>query len=121
MAKRHRHILALLANLLSGSGHRVITAADGQEALKYLESVKVDLLITDVMMPRMNGYQLIHAITAERQDIPTPKIIILTSRSEPADIKRGLSVGADIYIPKPFDLTEMSAQVNELLDSIKKE
>lgn len=119
VAEDDPNILALLASFLGGLGHHVVTAQDGQEALDLLGSVKVDLLITDVMMPRMNGYQLVHAVTTERHDIATPKIIILTSRSEPADIKRGLTVGADVYIPKPFDIQEMANQVAELLSSKK--
>jgi DNA-binding response OmpR family regulator len=104
---------------LSGRGYTVSTAVDGREALALVEQVKPDLLITDVMMPNMNGYQLVHALTAERHDIPTPRIIILTSRTDTADVQRGLTVGADMYIPKPFDITEVAARVDELLSEAK--
>lgn len=114
IAEDDPNILNLLYVFLSRRGYTVFTAVDGQEALKLTEEVKPDLLITDVMMPRLNGYQLVHTL-AERHDIPTPRIIILTSRTDSADIRRGLKVGADMYIPKPFDMSDVAARVEELL------
>jgi DNA-binding response OmpR family regulator len=119
IAEDDPNILNLLYVFLSGRGYTVSTAVDGREALALVEQVKPDLLITDVMMPNMNGYQLVHALTAERHDIPTPRIIILTSRTDTADVQRGLTVGADMYIPKPFDITEVAARVDELLSEAK--
>jgi DNA-binding response OmpR family regulator len=71
------------------------------------------------MMPHMNGYQLVHSL-AQRHDIPTPRIIILTSRTDPSDVQRGLNVGADMYIPKPFDINEVAARVAELLEDTQR-
>lgn len=109
------NISNLLFISLSGRGYDLYTASDGQEALERMGELKPDLLITDVMMPRMNGYQLVHTLTQERYDIPTPKIIILTSRTDEEDVKKGLKVGADMYIPKPFDVQEIPQRVKELL------
>ncbi|MBI4395946.1 MAG: response regulator, partial [Elusimicrobia bacterium] len=109
------NIRNLLAVLLTGRGHNVHAAGDGREALGLVEKIKPSLLITDVMMPHMNGYQLVHTITSERYDLPTPKIIILTSRTDSADVARGLKVGADMYIPKPFDIMDVADRVQELL------
>ncbi len=119
IAEDDPNISGLLEVFLSGRGYSVKVAADGEEALRLTAEVKPDLLITDVMMPRMNGYQLVHALTAERYDIPTPKIIILTSRNDPTDVNRGLTVGADMYIPKPFDMLDVAARVEELLSAKK--
>lgn len=117
IAEDDPHILQLLEHVLSVEGHQVTTAKDGEEGLETVKRLKPDLLITDVMMPRRNGYQLVHAILNETQDLPTPKIIILTSRTDPADVKRGLTVGADVYIAKPFDIQEVTGHVRELLAS----
>lgn len=121
IAEDDPNILNLLYVFLSGRGYTVSTAVDGREALKLAAEVKPDLLITDVMMPHMNGYQLVHTLTTERHDIPTPRIIILTSRTDTSDVQRGLNVGADMYIPKPFDITEVAARVDELLRESKKD
>lgn len=115
IAEDDPNILNLLYVFLSARGYNVFTAVDGQEALNLMKDVKPDLLITDVMMPRLNGYQLVHTLATERYDIPTPKIIILTSRTDSTDIQRGLNVGADVYIPKPFDMAEVAVRVDELL------
>lgn len=109
------NILNLLHIFLSGKGYDVTSVKDGQEALDALARVQPALLITDVMMPRLNGYQLVNAVVNERQDIPMPKVIMLTSRTDPSDVKRGLIVGADRYITKPFDLQDVAKNVQELL------
>ena len=120
IAEDDPNILNLLHVFLTGRGYTVHKAVDGREALDRMPEVKPDLLITDVMMPRLNGYQLVHTLTTERYDIPTPRIIILTSRTDPSDIQRGLNVGADMYISKPFDMTEMATHVEELLKKAPK-
>ncbi len=110
------HILELLRHVLAGQGYEVAIAKDGEEGLAEVLRVHPDLLITDVVMPRKNGYQLVHALLNDYHDLPTPKIIILTSRNDPAGIKTGLTVGADVYIGKPFDIQEVVSHVAELLD-----
>jgi DNA-binding response OmpR family regulator len=93
----------------------VALARDGQEALEMAAQVKPDLLIADVMMPRMNGFKLVNTLTSERHDIPMPKVIMLTSLADQENVQRGMSVGADVYIPKPFNLEDVAARVKELL------
>ena len=115
IAEDDPNILNLLHVFLSGRGYNVFTAVNGREALDLLKEVQPELLITDVMMPEMNGYQLVHNLTVERYDIATPKIIMLTSRTDPTDIQRGLNVGVDMYITKPFDVSEVADRVAELL------
>jgi DNA-binding response OmpR family regulator len=119
IAEDDPNILNLLNVFLSGQGYQVTAATDGQDALEKIPGLRPDLLITDVMMPRMNGYQLVHTISSDRYDIPTPKIIILTSRTDPADVQRGLNVGADMYIAKPFDINDVAARVGELLKDLR--
>ena len=109
------NILGLLSVFLSGLGYEVSLARDGQEALEMAAQVKPDLLIADVMMPRMNGFKLVNTLTSERHDIPMPKVIMLTSLADQENVQRGMSVGADVYIPKPFNLEDVAARVKELL------
>jgi DNA-binding response OmpR family regulator len=112
-------ILSLLQVFLSSRGYQIATATNGREALDRIRDVRPDVLITDVMMPEMNGYQLVHQLSTEVYDIPTPKIIILTSRTDSSDVQRGINVGADMYITKPFDMNDLASRVEELLSEGK--
>lgn len=104
----------LLHVFLSGCGYKVAMASNGREALELMQVDPPDILITDVMMPEMNGYQLVQYLSTD-YEFPLPKIIILTSRTDPADVQKGLGVGADMFITKPFDMNELADQVAELL------
>jgi DNA-binding response OmpR family regulator len=104
-----------LHKFLSREGYEVTCAQDGQEALEALPQIHPEVLVTDVMMPHLNGYQLVNAVMNERGDIPVPKIIILTSRIHQADAKRSLALGADAYIPKPFHMRELLQVMQDLL------
>lgn len=115
IAEDDPNILGLLSVFLSGLGYEVTLARDGQEALEMTTRLKPDLLIVDVMMPRMNGFKLVNTLTTERHDVPLPKIIMLTSLADQENVQRGMSVGADVYIPKPFNLEDVAARVKELL------
>ena len=115
IAEDDPNILGLLSVFLCGLGYEVALARDGQEALEMAAQVKPDLLIADVMMPRMNGFKLVNTLTSERHDIPMPKVIMLTSLADQENVQRGMSVGADVYIPKPFNLEDVAARVKELL------
>lgn len=115
IAEDDANILGLLSVFLSGLGYEVSLARDGQEALDMAGQVKPDLLIADIMMPRMNGFKLVNTLAMDRHDIPMPKVIMLTSLADQENINRGLSVGADVYIPKPFNLEDVAARIKELL------
>ena len=101
-----------LRALLESRGFAVETAYDGETGAKYAELGIYDLLIMDVMMPGLNGYELARRVRAGR--CPTP-ILMLTAKSEVTDRIKGLDSGADYYLTKPFDTRELLACVNALL------
>ena len=108
-------IVDLIRMSLNLANFDVLTASNGSEALKVLESTKPDLVLLDVMMPQMTGFEVCERIRA----LPSLKnlpVIILTAKGQKEDAEKGLSVGADDYIIKPFDPTELAEQVRSMLD-----
>lgn len=106
-----RDIVSAIEIYLSQEGHHVLKAYDGEEALRVLREVPVDLLVIDVMMPKLDG---IRATLRIREENPLP-IIILSAKSEDADKILGLNVGADDYVTKPFNPLELVARVRSQL------
>jgi DNA-binding response OmpR family regulator len=102
----------LLADLLGVKGYRVCTAANGEEALAQVAKEKPDLVLLDVMMPTRSGWDVCRELRRRGVDVP---IIMLTARGEEADRVRGLELGADDYIAKPFALRELLARVRAVL------
>ncbi len=105
-----RYLRLLEANLLT-EGYQVQTASDGQIALESFAAAPTDLILLDVMMPNMDGFTVCQRI---RQFSNVP-IIILTAKGEEQDRVRGLDVGADDYLVKPFSITELLARVRAVL------
>lgn len=106
-----RDIVEAIDIYLTQEGHHVLKAFDGQEAMDILRNQPVDLLVIDVMMPRLDG---IRATLKIREENPLP-IIILSAKSEDADKILGLNVGADDYVTKPFNPLELVARVKSQL------
>ena len=104
-------ILELLKLYLEASEFLVSVAYDGVEALNILKNEKIDLLIADIMMPRMNGYELIKSVRVN-SNIP---IIIISAKNMDSDKILGLDIGADAYVTKPFNPLEVVAYVKALL------
>ncbi len=98
--------------LLEERDFQVDTAYDGEDGLAYAETGVYDLIILDVMMPKLNGYQVARRLRQKRTSTP---ILMLTARSELMDRVEGLNSGADYYLTKPFDSRELLACVNALL------
>ena len=105
------HIRELVRHFLQNEGFVVHEAADGAEALAVLESVKADLVILDIMMPNMDGWQLCRQLR-ELFDIP---LLMLTAKGETAQKIKGFQLGTDDYIVKPFEPLELIARVKALL------
>ncbi len=94
-------VLVALSELLSPKGYAVSTAPGGPQALEKIEKERFDLLILDLIMPQMNGYQLCQKIRATKGYSATP-IIMLTAKSDDEDRKKGIEAGANLFLPKPI-------------------
>ena len=107
-----------LADVLTGEGYRVITAADGEEGLRRAVAEKPDLLLLDVMMPRLDGY----AVCAELRRLSNPvPILMLTAKGQIEDRITGLDCGADDYLVKPFSTEELLARMRAVLRRFRKD
>ncbi|CDG98899.1 envelope stress response regulator transcription factor CpxR [Xenorhabdus bovienii] len=105
-----RELTSLLKELLEMEGFTVVLAHDGEQALQYIDS-SIDLLLLDIMMPRKNGIETLKEL---RQDHQTP-VIMLTARGSDLDRVLGLELGADDYLPKPFNDRELVARIRAIL------
>ena len=104
-------IVELLRSYLERDGHRVLTAADGEAAIREVEAATPDLVVLDLMLPRLDGWEVSRRIRAL---MPVP-IIMLTARDREEDKIRGLELGADDYVTKPFSPREVVARVRAVL------
>jgi DNA-binding response OmpR family regulator len=104
-------IRALVGELLERAGHGVITAPDGESALKLFYSRQPDLVVLDVSMPGLDGWEVLNRIR-ELSDVP---VLMLTARAEELEKVRGLRAGADDYVTKPFGRQELLARVDATL------
>ncbi len=105
-------ILRALKDNFAAAGHRVLTARDGEKGLDAALNEGPDLIILDIMLPRANGFEICRAVRAEKLEMP---ILMLTAKSQEEDIVRGLELGADDYITKPFGMRELMARARALL------
>jgi DNA-binding response OmpR family regulator len=112
-----KELRTLLKQYLSQEGFDIDTAGDGQEALYLARQGKPDLILLDLMMPEMGGYEFMRAYSREAD---TP-IIILTAKMEENDKVLGLELGADDYITKPFSMRELTARVRAVLRRTEKQ
>ena len=108
------HINGLISKALTLTGHRCKSAYDGMEALKMLNGGGFDLVILDVMLPGLTGFELIEYV----KDIP---VIFVTAKAGLNDKLKGLSLGAEDYIVKPFEMQELLARVSVVLRRVKRE
>jgi DNA-binding response OmpR family regulator len=106
--------LGMVEKTLSQHGYQVITARDGESGLRSANQLLPQLVILDVVMPRMDGYQVCRTLRAERHTAHIP-ILILTGKSALEDIEAGFDVGASDYLPKPFFARELVARVDSLI------
>jgi DNA-binding response OmpR family regulator len=112
-----KELRVMVKTYLEEEGFRVVMAKDGQEALYVARHEKPDLILLDLMMPQMGGYDFLHA---HRREADTP-IIILTAKLEEGDKVLGLELGADDFVTKPFSMRELTARVRAVLRRVGRE
>ncbi|HUG83989.1 MAG TPA: response regulator [Euzebya sp.] len=109
------NILTSLVFLMERSGYEVQVAADGEEALAAVDSFRPDLVVLDVMLPRLSGYEVCQRLRASpaHRDL---HIVMLTAKGRDVEAAKGLEVGADAYVTKPFATRELVALVGRMLE-----
>jgi two-component system, OmpR family, response regulator MtrA len=100
----------LVAYKLAQAGHDVLSAANGQDALRLVPETKPELLLLDVMMPGFSGFDVLTRLRAEAATKTLP-IIMLTAKAQETDVERGFALGADDYVLKPFSPRELMSRV----------
>ena len=111
-------LIEMVKMRLEANGYEVITAADGQEGLEMAKSENPDLIMCDVMMPKMDGYKVCGLLKNDARYSKIP-IILFTARAQAEDTEMGKEVGADAYITKPFEPPVLLAKIDELLKKLK--
>lgn len=106
------NIVVSLEFLLGQEGYDVVVARDGKEALARAEEIRPDLVLLDIMLPGLDGFEVCRRLRARE---PAPKVILLTARGRNAERLRGLDLGADLYVTKPFSTRDLMADVRRCL------
>jgi len=114
------NIVMSLEFLMRKNGYQVGIARNGTEALAALAQTPYDLVLLDVMMPDVDGYQVCRQLR-QRPDRAATKVIFLSAKSQPADVQKGYDAGADLYIPKPFSTRQLMQKVRELLGEVNEQ
>ncbi|HMV05122.1 MAG TPA: response regulator [Accumulibacter sp.] len=114
IADDEQNIVISIEFLLRREGFEVLVASDGEEALAKVRAERPDLVLLDVMMPRMNGFDVCQALRAD-PDLGGTRILMLTAKGRDTEVSKGLGLGADGYMTKPFSTKELLAEVRKLL------
>jgi two-component system alkaline phosphatase synthesis response regulator PhoP len=115
------YIVHILEFSLTMEGYEVMTASDGEEALRVIDTERPDLVVLDIMMPRLDGYEVCRRLRQDEQFSSLP-VILLSAKGRPVDRESGLEAGADDYITKPFSPRKLVEKIRVLLEqqSLKK-
>jgi len=107
-------IQKLITQTLLREGYEVVTASDGSAGLRTVKETNPNLVVLDISMPGLDGYQVCQYLRSDPATANLP-IIMVTAMARPADQRRGFDLGADDYLPKPFALTDLITRVQSLL------
>jgi len=113
LAEDNKLLLETVARSLIREGYEILKAYDGKECLRILEEVKVDLIITDLFMPFVNGHEVISILRNEKKD--TTPILVLSAGGGEENVLKAFELGADDFMVKPFSLMELTVRVRKLL------
>ena len=108
------NIVISLEYLMKREGYTVLVARDGQEALDMIARDRPDLVLLDVMMPKKSGFEVCQAVRAS-EELQATKILMLTAKGRDTDLAKGLALGADAYMTKPFSTRDLAHKVAEML------
>lgn len=114
IADDEQNIVISLEFLLRREGFDVLVAVDGEEALSKARAERPDLVLLDVMMPKMNGFDVCQALRAD-PGLAAMRIMMLTAKGRDTEVSKGRALGADAYVTKPFSTRDLLAQVRQLL------
>jgi len=112
-----RHIVRLIQVNLERQGYNVVTAFDGKEGLEKIRSEKPNVVVLDVMMPYMDGFEVLKTIRREPETEALP-VIMLTAKAQDKDVFEGYHYGADMYLTKPFNPMELVTFVKRIVDGM---
>jgi len=113
-------LVKLVQARLQHSGYEILTAYEGAECLKLAEEEKIDLILLDILMPKMDGYETLRRIRSNPKTAKIP-VIMLTAKSQMEDVARAIGLGAQEYIVKPFDYKTMLEKIKKaIIDSSNK-
>ncbi len=110
------NIVISIEFLMKQAGYDLQVARDGQEALEYVATFEPDLILLDVMLPKINGFEVCRRVR-ENPDWQGIKIIMLTAKGREVEVAKGLALGADSYVIKPFSTKELMAEVKQILEN----
>ena len=111
-----KHILRLVQINLEKAGYEVVTGTNGREAVEKVRSEKPQLVVMDVMMPEMDGFEALKQLKSDPETADIP-VIMLTAKAQDADVFHGWQSGADLYLTKPFNPMELLTFVKRIFDS----
>ncbi len=111
-----RHIVRLVQVNLERHGYRVVTAFDGKDALEKIAAERPDLVVLDVMMPYMDGFEVLRHLK-QNPDTRALPVILLTAKAQDPDVYQGWRIGADCYLTKPFNPHELLSFIRRIFDS----
>jgi DNA-binding response OmpR family regulator len=114
VAEDQQHIRSLIEYKLKNSGYTVVSAEDGRSALEKAGQILPDLILLDVMMPLLTGFEVLASLKSNEKTRSIP-ILMVTAQSKEDEVLKGLELGADDYITKPFSPNELAARVKNIL------
>ncbi|MBK1895971.1 response regulator transcription factor [Chryseobacterium paridis] len=115
IADDEHKILMSLEYSFKKSGYDVFIARDGTEVLEFLKTMIPDVILLDIMMPNLDGYSTLEMIK-EQENLKNTKVIFLSAKNNPKDIERGLEMGADAYVTKPYSIKKLQQQIEEMFE-----
>lgn len=115
IADDEHKILMSLEYSFKKNGYDVFIARDGTEVMEFLKTMIPDVILLDIMMPNLDGYSTLEMIK-EQENLKNTKVIFLSAKNNPKDIEKGLEMGADAYVTKPYSIKKLIQQIEELFE-----